>query len=90
MQSATGIVVIAGLFAIIRGSYFLPIEARLPPSAAYFISGFYETGLIVEQSAWKPSAGTRSRPIEPVGESTGRCSYLFKAAIGLATFTAAA
>jgi hypothetical protein len=50
MQSASGIVVIAGLFAIMRGSYFLPIEARLPPSAAYFISGFYETGLIVEQS----------------------------------------
>jgi hypothetical protein len=50
MQSATGMVVIAGLFAIIRGSYFLPIEARLPPSAAYFISGFYDTGLIVEQS----------------------------------------
>lgn len=49
-QSGVGIVVIAGLFAIIRGSYFLPIEARLPAPAAHLMSAFYQTGFIVEYS----------------------------------------
>lgn len=41
---------VAGVFVLSRESYILPVEAKLPPSAAYAVGSLYDTGLLVEHS----------------------------------------
>lgn len=48
--NAACVLLVAGVFVVVRESYVLPLEARLPPSAAYEVGRLYDTGLLVEQS----------------------------------------
>ena len=50
LPSAAGMVAALALFLVLRVSYFLPIETRMPSSAALMIANLYHNGAIVEQS----------------------------------------